>query len=351
MPEICPICRQQSVIEHNGGQWCSECSAFVKQPDSLTNIIKWTPKRVIAIFKRHFGNKNNKAIVLPSLIDHAETYTANQMRGRRVQTSKSKTTELLDAATSGNFNVVKALIEENPNLINYKNENGVSVLHRAAIQGSKIIVQYLIDNNAEVCAEDRWGKTPFIYAKDRGHDKVADLLFLHSQLEISNAEETIKIFNELAHEGKLFEVTEMVKRYPRLILSETYNSSNTTPLHAAASSGHVDVVQFLLDKGADINSKDQYGQTPLHDAADNGQKRMAKFLLDNGADVDARMHNDFTPLYMAADGGHRDVVMLLLRKGANVNARDASGKTIWLRMREKGKYDIAGLLKQHGGME
>ena len=56
----------------------------------------------------------------------------------------------------------------------------------------------------------------------------------------------------------------------------------------------------MLDCGADIHEKDQYGDTPLHSAADHGQTEVVALLLKNGADINAEDDLGNTPLHLAA---------------------------------------------------
>ena len=72
-----------------------------------------------------------------------------------------------------------------------------------------------------------------------------------------------------------------------------------TPLHFAASEGHINVAKVLLDAGAHPDKTNRYGDTPLHWAADEGQSDMYQFLLDNGADPNKADNAGNTPCYIA----------------------------------------------------
>ena len=72
-----------------------------------------------------------------------------------------------------------------------------------------------------------------------------------------------------------------------------------TPLLEAAHNGHKDVVELLLDSGADPNQASRSGLTALHTAAYYGCKNMVQLLLDKGADPSKLTADDETPLTLA----------------------------------------------------
>lgn len=76
------------------------------------------------------------------------------------------------------------------------------------------------------------------------------------------------------------------------------------------------VVRLLLQKGADLDSKDLYSRTPLSYAAANGCEAVVELLLGSGAEVESMDKYGETPLSLANENGHEAVVKLLLKKGA-----------------------------------
>jgi ankyrin repeat protein len=101
-----------------------------------------------------------------------------------------------------------------------------------------------------------------------------------------------------------------------------YGFEKRTPLHLAAVDGHEAVVKLLLEKEADVESKDTNIQTPLSLAATRGHEPVVKLLLEKEADVESKDTDNRTPLSLAAGNGHKAVVKLLLEKEADVESKD-----------------------------
>lgn len=96
------------------------------------------------------------------------------------------------------------------------------------------------------------------------------------------------------------------------------------PIHYAAGSGNFEVVQLLLEAGADKNATKPNGETALHAAAEKGHHEVARVLLEAGANKDAAdMRTASTALHLAARYGHYQVVQRLLEAQANTDAADS----------------------------
>jgi len=100
-----------------------------------------------------------------------------------------------------------------------------------------------------------------------------------------------------------------------------------TALSRASSNYRIQVVNFLLSKGASIDLSDGCGRTPLMSAVNVGRISAVKLLLEKGANVDLKAVNGWTPLTSAAFYGHTSVVKLLLEKGASIDLKDGNGWT------------------------
>jgi ankyrin repeat protein len=86
-------------------------------------------------------------------------------------------------------------------------------------------------------------------------------------------------------------------------------------LHIMCSKGDIWYVKRHLDKGSDVNAKDENGVTPLHYAAEGGYNEIVELLIDKGANVNAKDFENKTPLDEAINYKHTEVANLLRKHG------------------------------------
>jgi hypothetical protein len=145
-------------------------------------------------------------------------------------------------------------------------------------------------------------------------------------------------FAQVCHDGDLDLVRAMVERTQ---VGINHGSAyGRTPLHLAAFNGHLLVVQYLCQRGADKEAREAIGRTPLHLAAFNGHFLIVQYFCQQGADQGTRDKYGRTLLHEAASEGYLPVVKYLCEQGADKNLRDIKGRTPlhWARLSCVQKY-------------
>jgi ankyrin repeat protein len=105
---------------------------------------------------------------------------------------------------------------------------------------------------------------------------------------------------------------------------EPRTAQDESPLMIASLRGETGLVTRLIERGADVNKP---GWTPLHYAATNGHLAIMRLLLEKYAYIDAAAPNGSTPLMMAAQFGSPDAVKLLLEEGADPLLKNPRGQS------------------------
>jgi uncharacterized protein len=127
----------------------------------------------------------------------------------------------------------------------------------------------------------------------------------------------------LAVQGESPKAAEALIDWPKTDVN-ALNEKGESALMLAALKKRQDLAERLIKKGADVNKT---GWTPLHYAATSGHLAIISLLLENSAYIDAESPNGTTPLMMAAMYGTPEAVRLLLEEGADPKLKNQQNLT------------------------
>ncbi len=228
---------------------------------------------------------------------------------RRHENRQQTGRELLQAARIGNLATVKKLCT--PDNINFRDPKDMTPIMLAIEKDHLEVVKFLFENGADMTLQERrypYGATPFILAALWGQQDIVDYFLAHG-----------------------VDINQRDKR-------------RSAALYYAAMMKHYELVQFLIDHGADVNSQHILGETilswaascgdmqlldiclknkanlnldtPLATAAICKKKDMVQALLNAGADPNIVRGDNKTALDFAVDNADKEMVSLLLKHGA-----------------------------------
>ncbi|EDL82543.1 cardiac ankyrin repeat kinase [Rattus norvegicus] len=233
-------------------------------------------------------------------------------------------TPLHIAAYYGHEQVTSVLLKFGAD-VNVSGEVGDRPLHLASAKGFYNIVKLLVEegSKADVNAQDNEDHVPLHFCSRFGHHNIVSYL-LQSDLEVQP--HVINIYGDtplhLACYNGNFEVAKEIVQVTGTESLTKENIFSETAFHSACTYGkNIDLVKFLLDQNAvNINHRGRDGHTGLHSACYHGHIRLVQFLLDNGADMNlvacdpsrsSGEKDEQTCLMWAYEKGHDAIVTLL----------------------------------------
>ena len=256
----------------------------------------------------------NAPSVVYALIDHGFDVNAKGTHG----------TALHSAMRVGNLELADALLQAGADL-NAVDDSLTTPLHLAVQTKNCSCVEWLLSNGCDVNRVDiTWGRTPLHWAA----------LFTSTSI-LTNLIESGA--NQMAMDKNgcapwtLAVTNKNIETLRVLFCEQSVNVGDLkgkTPLHWACRSGFTSGMEFLVQKGSNINAKDKEGITPLMDALAMRQTKVAAHLLrHHELEVNMRDLKGKTALHWSCRTGIVYCTRLLLDKGADCNAKDFSNVT------------------------
>lgn len=251
-------------------------------------------------------------------------------------------TILMQAASSGILPVVKALVGLGAN-VNFLSKERSFALFNAAYEFHQDVFDYL---------------APFTKLELR---QEAQEILEKSVIKKNKYNEFEEEFITAAAMGDLDTVENCIRAGVNI---NAVGEDEVTGLYLAASWGHLLVVSKLIEAGANLEiGRESDGETPLIASAGNApilsnqnsakcleQLNVIQVLIQAGANVNATTTEGWNAIEAAANTGNIEAVTLLIKAGADVNVEDNRGDTALSRALEAGYTDIVQILIESGAI-
>lgn len=197
---------------------------------------------------------------------------------------------------------------------------------RSVIEFNKVNdLRELIEKGVDLCAKKYSGMSIIGLAVAKGQVECVSIILEHAQ-NINK-----KIISDLlpiaAFSGHLGILQLLLDR--GALINTKNKSLQDNALHISIRNNHLDCVDFLIDRGIDTIADNKLGDTPLHYAATHGDRVSMKHILEKLPinTTDKRNHSGHTALHLATIARHLDIVDLLLSHGASPEAQDSLGES------------------------
>lgn len=175
--------------------------------------------------------------------------------------------------------------------------------------------RFLFSRGADLEATNNDGYTPLLLAARHSFKDICEFL-IESGAKVDVSDKSrFTVLHYASYSGWIEMVRELVEKGCEIDAKNAFDGS--TPLFLAAQHLHNDVVELLLELGADFEYCDGKGWSLLHKASCYGWLTIAQTVINRKCDLDAETSLGFTPLYLAVCNSHEDVVILLIESGAS----------------------------------
>ncbi|KAF9869764.1 hypothetical protein CkaCkLH20_12807 [Colletotrichum karsti] len=263
------------------------------------------------------------------------------------------------ACREGHFDTAQTLVDKGANINAQCGVDG-NALQAASLRGHHTIVQMLLEQGAEVNTEQcGLYSNPLQAAVCKSHERIVEMLLdrkadvnakcrsveqYHQAASFIFTEPTCGSGRKTALLGRRDRRDDITSIRPRrtmtpdrfllIKLNSKYLSTGSptadsnrynNALEAACQRGNVEVVQMLLNNGANIKTQNDNGELALQLAILSQNEAIVEMILDRVADVNA-LSSDSSALHLASERGYTGIVKILLTRGANVNAKVNGGR-------------------------
>jgi ankyrin repeat protein len=180
--------------------------------------------------------------------------------------------------------------------VDYPDTDGRTPLSHAAELGLAEIVQLLLDSNADINLEDKRGQTPLLWATQNGRENIVSELLASAGVDVDHSDSNGRAALSYAAELGYASVVQTLVSAHAYVNSK--DNTGRTPLIWATVTRRADIVQSLLASGfVDLDHRDSDGRTAIFHAASLGYDDIMELLMQNGANASCTDKEGHTPFW------------------------------------------------------
>ena len=238
------------------------------------------------------------------------------------------------------MSLCKTLIEEHNFDVLETDNDGWTALHKSAEKGNYELFQFLTDKGTDIQLKTKDGQNCLHIATANGHLNLCKTLIEEHNFDVQETDnDGWTALHESGGKGnnKLFK---FFTEKGTDIQLKTKDGQNC--LHIAAENGHLNLCKTLVEEhNFDVQLADSYGWTALHRSAKKGRYELLQFLTDKGTDIQLKTKDGQNCLHIAADYGHLNLCKTLVEEHKfDVQESDSYGITALHLSCGSGSYEL-----------
>ena len=244
------------------------------------------------------------------------------------------------ASLSGHVSICNTLINKHNFDVNVVDNNGLTSLHLAALNGSYELVKFFADNGTNIQLKTKNEINCLHLAAVGGHLKLCKILINKHSFDVNQPmDEGFTAIHFSAQSGR-YELFNLFAENGADVSAKSEEGLNS--LHIAAFNGYVNLCKALIYKhNFDVLIGNNFGFTALHYSAEKGSYELVKFFVDMGTDIFLKTKNGNNCLHVAAFNGHLDLCKTLVNKhNFDVDMTDHEGLSALHHSVKSGKYEL-----------
>ncbi len=308
------------------------------QLDMIKLLLKYGAKL------EQLDKKSQTPLILAAQENQAKCVELLLNSGADIDAIDSEQYTPLTHAVKNKFNELVDYLLNNRNAATHLlDKDGRSILSISCAIGADKIVRMLMNRDLDEMHRDNYGWTPLHEATYNEHLNIC-LMLLNYGSEIDACDNNGKTCLYMACEQANLDLVKLFISRNANVNAKSYDG--TSPFRVACLRNHVPICEYLLEACAEINYKDADGRTTLFSVICEKEPNinMVEFLLKKGASINLKDNNELSCLHMACSRGLDDIVRLLLKHNANKEAVDKNGNTPLLAAIRNEHFKIVHLL-------